>query len=278
MDDSFLFTYNWLLEDITLFYDVWVLGDTVKKQPHSADSYLSLVSYVAEQEYEGEEAKKWSIECSSSIDKSNRGALKLKKRLGSLDKFERFENLLADDDVDRNKKLKEEIWDYVLSVFIRFPLEELSQYPFWAAKIVICSSTLRLFELSEIKNFGDVCSSLYSSLRNSTTTIHELTRSKKFFLAIFPFMLSAYCSNAVVISRRLSSLFMAIESYLPRSPSADSSHSWKSQNTALSTCNEIRDPLQQSTFLHKIIGTILSHPLKCLAVNILCGTISPETW
>jgi len=167
-----------------------------------------------------------------------------------------------------NIKLRDIFWDFFHSVLLKFSLEELSQYPFWAAKVVLTTNP-RLthttitamisawFHIIKIKYQEDGIAGLYEGY--------------------IPFLAASIIQNYESFENSLRHFFVAIMTTPVNSPTTSLSNNMLYKVTrkhSYEALNNIKAKPQKSKtyimgLIERLMSSTLSHPFLCLSVAML---------
>ena len=187
--------------------------------------------------------------------------------------------------------IREVIWEFIRSVVVPLTAEELSQYPFWAAKVILVASESHKFASFE-ETFRFWCSTLYDNIKNVNAT-------NIFVGSNIPYLATAIVSNNEHVAAELKNYFAAAMSMIPNTLSQSSSYdlfgkafkgnySRKQQqpesSTSCSGSNDGNDVDRTyasvpSKIVNKLISVAVAQPMLVLSVEMLTNrTLAGMNW
>ena len=117
----------------------------------------------------------------------------------------------ANNKKSNNELFREMAWEFVHSIVIQFSAEELSQYPFWAAKVALATTDINYWHLDQ-----SLVSAFWALLSHK---FHE-GGLWALYRGCVPYALAAYLYNIAHVELLFKKFFVIVVSRIPRSPSA----------------------------------------------------------
>jgi len=198
MDSSLTQTYRLLVEDCVLLYDVFTLLSSSIRGLHSVKDYADAVAAVIHSEAQ--------LAKSSSGENGVEEASSQPKR-----------------EFSAERKSINLIWEYVHSVLLPFLLEELSQFPFWAAKVALLTDDAVLDSVKDVPLSGIFSpASLSSRFFGHIAAKYTQHGLLSLFEGSMPYLYVAFFSNIRHIEEASRTFLVNLVASLPRSLSSRS--------------------------------------------------------
>jgi len=102
-------------------------------------------------------------------------------------------------------------WEFVHSIILQFCAEELSQYPFWAAKVALSTTDINAWHLEQ---------SVFSAFWKLLSRKFESGGLFTLFHGCVPYVVAAYFYNIAHVELLFRKFFVIVVSSIPRTPSA----------------------------------------------------------
>ena len=110
-----------------------------------------------------------------------------------------------------NELLWEMSWEFIHSIVIQFCAEELSQYPFWAAKVALSTTDINAWHLEQ---------SVFSAFWKLLSRKFQSGGLFSLYHGCVPYVVAAYLYNVAHVELLFRKFFVIVVSAIPRSPSA----------------------------------------------------------
>ena len=178
---------------------------------------------------------------------------------------------------NNNMILRDICWEFFHSVILKFLLEELSQYPFWAAKVALITSP----SLSHC-TIHAMISTWFLKIKNK----FQVDGIAGLYEGYVPFLVASIIQNYDSFENSLRQFFVAIMATPPNSPSSSNNMLYKgTRKHSHDTLNcIITKPTQSSKnytvgLFQRSLTSLLSHPFLCLSVAMICNPkLGGQNW
>ena len=117
----------------------------------------------------------------------------------------------ANNKTSNNELLWQMSWEFVHSIILQFCAEELSQYPFWAAKVALSTTDINAWHLEQ---------SVFSAFWKLLSRKFESGGFFALYHGCVPYVVAAYFYNIAHVELLFRKFFVIVVSSIPRSPSA----------------------------------------------------------
>ena len=134
----------------------------------------------------------------------------------------------ANNKASNNELLWEMTWEFVHSIIIQFCAEELSQYPFWAAKVALSTTDINAWHLEQ---------SVFSAFWKLLSRKFQSGGLFALYHGCVPYVVAAYFYNIAHVELLFRKFFVIVVTSIPRSPSAVArykEHQRQQQRTTIS--------------------------------------------
>lgn len=180
---------------------------------------------------------------------------------------------------DRHEKMGNIVWDYFMSIVVRYVLDDLSQYPFWSAKIVVAATHDEKFGWPVVKAYWD-----YIKEKVTTGQIRSL------YDGVGPYLCASFVMNFDYIRKCTNSFITSVLSKVPQQvpdttdPVSIEGTPIKLSGTAINALrNSVSSPNKTKSkngssstpgysfneFIQRVTKTVISHPFVVLSVSMI---------
>lgn len=240
-------------DDVVLINDVVRIYRKKRSEPLTLKEFTESLSRVIEIESQ-------DVAIATSNSNSNTFSYKTKNNVINNSNNSNFKN--------SNMKLRDIFWDFFHSVLLKFSLEELSQYPFWAAKVILTTSpTLTHTTITAM------ISAWFQLIR----TRYQEDGIAGLYEGYIPFLAASIIQNYESFENSLRRFFVAIMTTPVNSPTTSLSNNMLYKVTRKHSHDALNNfkskPQKSKTYtmglLERVISSTLSHPFLCLSVAML---------
>ena len=171
---------------------------------------------------------------------------------------------------NNNLKLRDICWEFFHSVILQFSLEELSQYPFWAAKVALITNP-RLSHSS--------INLMISTWFRVIQTKFQVDGIAGLYEGYIPFLTASLIQNYESFENSLRHFFVSIMSTPNNSPSTSLSsnmlykgtrkHSNDALNSIMPKSSSQKSKSYTTGLFQRSVSSLLSHPFLCLSVAMI---------
>lgn len=258
--------YRLICEDIILINDVIRIYKQKRSDPLTLKEFTESLSIVIQQESDD------IIDATNNNHTINTYSIKNKIMINNINNSNNI----------KNNNIRNVCWEFFHSVVLQFSLEELSQYPFWTAKVVMTTNPklthlnlhamiVAWFHVIKMKFQDDGIAGLYEGY--------------------IPFLAASLIQNYESFEYSLRHFFLAITSTPDNSPSTSLSSNMFSKGTRKHSQsdrlnNMTSKPSNQKSKIYSVgalfrrsLSTLLSHPFLCLSVAMISNSkLRGQNW